>query len=141
MDFKNLKKYLIPALVVFIVITVFNMIFHGILMEKLYAQNSHFFRPHDQIEKHKYFMWIANLIYSTAFCYVYSKGHEKKSDLVQGARFGIWISLLIWIPNAIISYTVYPFPKALQLAWLLGYTVQSVISGITASMVFSKRTK
>ena len=139
MNPKDFKKYLMPIAAVFIVITIFDMIFHGSIMEKLYTLNSHFFRPHNVIEKHKYLMWIANFIYSSAFTVIYSKGHEKKDSITQGLRYGLWISLLIWIPHALVSYTVYPYPKALQLAWLIGYTVQSILAGITVSMVYSQK--
>lgn len=134
--YAELKKYIVPTIVVFVVITLFNMIFHGTIMEKLYAANSHFFRPQDEIHKHKYYLWLANLIYSFAFTYIYSKGHEKKESLTQGIRYGLWISLLIWIPVALVNYTVYPIPKILELYWLAGYTVQSLIAGITVASVF-----
>ena len=138
MGLKDLKKYLVPTLAVFVVITLFNMIFHGMIMEKLYTANSHFFRPQDAIHKHKHFMWLANLIYSAAFCYIYSKGHEKKSTIEQGLRYGLWISLLVWVPDAIITYTIYPYPKVLVFGWMIGYTIQSIIAGLTVATVFSK---
>lgn len=135
--YAELKKYIVPTIIVFIVITIFNMLFHGVFMEKLYLNNSEFFRPHDLICKKKYFLWLATLIYSVAFCYIYSKGHEKKeSNLMQGIRYGLWISLLIWIPDVIVSYTIHPFPKDLQIGWLIGYTVQSIIAGITIATVY-----
>ena len=136
--FAELKKYILPTVVVFVVITVFDMVFHGMLMEKLYLANSHLFRPQDEIHKHKYYMWIANLIYSAAFCYIYSKGHEKKNSLEQGIVYGLWISLLIWLPDALVSHVVYPYPKALQIGWLIGYTVQSILAGITIASVYKK---
>lgn len=138
--YSELKKYVMPTIIVFIVITVYNMIFHGMLMEKLYLANSQYFRNPDVICKHKYLMWIANLIYSFAFCYIYSKGHEKKEDTIaQGARFGLWISLLVWVPHTIVGYTVYPFPVALHIKWLTGYTIQSILAGIIAAKVFNKK--
>ena len=137
--YSELKKYVMPTIIVFIVITIFNIIFHGMVMGKLYMTYSQYFRNPDIIHKHKYLMWIANLIYSFAFCYIYSKGHEKKEDaLSQGTRFGLWVSLLIWVPQAIISYTVYPYPAILQVRWLAGYTIQSLIAGMTAAKIFSK---
>lgn len=138
MDLKGLKKYLVPTLIVFVVITVYNMFFHGMVMEKLYLANSHLFRGQDVICKHKYLMWLANLIYSGAFCYIYSKGHEKKNSIEQGIRYGLWISLLIWVPHAIITHVIYPYPKILVLRWLAGYTLQSIIAGITVATVFQK---
>lgn len=137
--FSELKKYVVPTIIVFIVVTIFDMVFHGIIMEKSYLANSHLFRPQDEIQKHKCCMWLANLIYSFAFCFIYSKGHEKKEDnLSQGLRYGLWVSLLIWVPQAIVSHTIYPYPASLELKWLLGYTVQSIIAGMTIAMVYLK---
>ncbi|OGI19512.1 MAG: hypothetical protein A3B68_04295 [Candidatus Melainabacteria bacterium RIFCSPHIGHO2_02_FULL_34_12] len=139
MDLKKLKKYILPAVSVFIVITIFDMIFHGILMEKIYLNNSHLFRSQDEICKHKYCFWIANLIFSFAFTYIYSKGHEKTDSLAQGLRYGLWIALLIWVPDALVSYSVYPHPKNLELAWLIGYSIQTILAGITVAYVFQKQ--
>lgn len=136
--YAELKKYLLPTVIVFIVITIFNLVFHGMVMEKLYLDNSHFLRPQDEIQKHKHYMWIANFIYSSAFVYIYSKGHEKKNAIEQGIRYGLWISLLIWIPDALVTFTVFPFPKAMHLGWLIGYVVQSIIAGITVATVYKK---
>ena len=138
MEFKKYKKYIYPAIAVFVVITLYNMVFHGILMEKFYLDNSELFKPQDEIQKNKHLLWLANLIYSFAFCYIYTKGHEKGEPIVQGIRYAIWISLLIWVPKAIIGITVYPHPKTLEFALLIGYTIQAVFAGITASLVFSK---
>lgn len=138
MWFKKNKNYLISTLTVFLVITVLNMIVHNILLEDLYLKNSHLFRPMDEIKKHCHYFMFGNLIFSGAFCYIYSKGHEKTGSVMQGIRFALWIILLMWIPFTITSYTIYPHPKNLELAWLLAYSVETIIAGITVSMVFPK---
>ncbi len=132
----ELKKYVMPTVAVFVVITLFGMIFHGMIMDDLYLKHSHFFRPQDEICKQKYYMWLANLIFSLAFCYIYSKGHENKETFAQGIRFGLWVSLLIWLPDALISYCVYLYPKKLILGWLIGYTTQSILAGITVAFMY-----
>lgn len=138
----ELKNLLLPTLAVFIAVTAFNIIFHGVVMDKVYLDNSHFFRPQDEIQKHKIYFWIADLIYSYAFCYVYSKGHEKKENIAsQGLKYGLWISLLVWIPSTIVSCVIFPFPIALQLRWLIGYVIQSIIAGMVVSYVFTKKLK
>ena len=139
MDFKKMKKYIIPAITVFVVITAYDMVFHGVLMEDLYNQNASLFRPQEFMCKNKYLFWLANFIYSFAFCYIYAKGHEKTDPIQQGLRFGIWVTLLVWIPQTIVSYLVYPHPANLELAWLGGATVQSLLAGVTAATVFSKK--
>ena len=138
MWFKKNKKYLISTLTVFVVITVLDMIIHNVLLEDLYLKNSHLFRPMDEINKHCYYFMLGNLIFSGAFCYIYSKGHEKTDSVMQGIRFALWIILLMWVPLTITSYTIYPHPKNLELAWLLASSIETIIAGITVSMVFPK---
>ena len=139
MDLKKIKKYAMPALAVFVAITIFDMVFHNIIMEKMYTQHANLFRPHNIICTHKYYFWMANLIYSFAFCYIYSKGHEKIDSISQGIRFGLWVTLLIWIPNTIVDYTVYAHPRSLEIAWLAGDTIQSILAGITAAYMFKRK--
>lgn len=134
----KLKKYLMPTLTVFVVIAVYNFIFHGMIMEKHYLAYSHFFRPQDEIKKMQTYMYLANLIYSFAFCYIYSKGHESGKNATQGIKFGIWVSLLIFLPQTLINIAIFPYPKALVLKWLIGYSVQAIVAGWIAATVFKK---
>ena len=138
MWFKKTKKYLIPALAVFVVLTIADMIIHDMLLKNLYLENSHLFRPMDEIKKHCNYFMLGNMIFSVAFCYIYSKGHEKGDPLKQGVRFALWIILLTVLPCTIVSYTIYPHPKNLELAWLLAYSAETILAGITAAMVFPK---
>ncbi len=135
---KKTKKYLIPALAVFAVLTIVDMVIHNVLMKDLYLANSNLFRPMAEIKKHCCCFMLANLIFSVAFCYIYSKGHEKKDSIVQGIRFAAWMILLITVPFTIVSYTIYPHPKNLELTWLLAYSVEMLLAGITVAMVFPK---
>lgn len=135
---KKTKKYLIPALAIFVVLTIADTIIHDILMKDLYLANSNLFRPMAEIKKHCYSFMLANLIFSVAFCYIYSKGHEKKDSIVQGIRFAVWVILLTVIPMTITSYTIYPHPKNLELAWLIAYSAEMLLAGITVAMVFPK---
>lgn len=139
MEIKGLKKYLVPTLVVFIVISIIDYIFHGIIMEKIYLANGHLFRPMDEIQKHKHYLWFSNLIFSGAFCYIYSKGIEKKNSIEQGIRYAIWITLLIWVPCTLATYVICPYPKSLVFAWLVGYTIETLIAGITVALTFPKK--
>ena len=138
MNLHNIKKFLLPLVAVFGVITVFNLIFHEFLMSKIYFDNSHLFRSQDEIQKGQTFMHVANLIYSFVFCYIYSKGYESGRSLAQGIRYGIWISLLIWLPQLIIDYTIFPYPKILQISWFIGYTIQTLLAGVTLAATYKE---
>ena len=138
MKLLSIKKFLLPFVAVFGVITVFNLIFHEFLMSKLYFDNSELFRSQDEIQKGQTLMHIANLIYSFTFCYIYSKGYESGQSLAQGIRYGIWISLLIWLPQLIVDYVVFPYPTVLQISWFIGYTVQTLLAGVTLATTYKE---
>ena len=134
----QIKKFLLPLVAVFGVVTVFDLVFHEFIMSKIYLEYSALFRAQDEIQKHSNLMHIANIIYSSAFCYIYSKGYEPGKSVSQGIRYAIWISLLLWIPQAIVHTVIFPYPKILQISWLIGYVVQTVLAGITVTTTYKE---
>ena len=70
---QDIKKFFLPVIAVFGVITVFNLIFNEFILGKYYLDYSHLFKPQDDIQKNSFLLHIANLIYTIAFCYIYSK--------------------------------------------------------------------
>lgn len=132
----NIKKFLLPVVAVFGVITVFDLVFHELIMNKTYLDYSHLFRPQDEIHKHQNLMHLANLTYSFVFCYIYSKGHEAGKGIAQGIRFALWITLLIWLPSTIVNHVIFAYPKILVISWFIGYTMQTVLAGITVSVTY-----
>jgi len=137
----TVKKLILPVLGVFGVITAFNLLFNEWVLSNYYLDYNHLFKPQDEIQKKGFLLHIANLIFSIAFCYIYSKGHEEKKSLAQGIRYGIWISLLIWLPMILTNIVYFPYPRTLEILWFVEYITQSILAGTTAAYIFNLKIK
>ena len=133
-----MKKYLIPIIAVFGLLTVWDVLFHGILMERIYLENSHLFRPQDEIQKNQNFLHLSNLIYSTAFCYIFSVGYESGKNIVQGIKYAVWVILLLWTPLAIHDCAIMPYPKALLISSFSGHIVETILAGLILASVYKE---
>lgn len=136
---KVFKKYIIPIITVFGLITVFDLVFHGVIMSKIYLEYSYLFRPQDEIQNNQNWLHLSNIVYSIVFTYIFSKFYRKNEPpLGQGIMYGAWISLLIWIPLATHNYVVFPYPKAIQVSTLIGHIIESILLGIAVSSVYTE---
>lgn len=138
MSKNNIKKFFIPTLGVFGVITAFHFIFNEIIIGGYYLEYNHLFKPQDEIQKNQNLLYLANLFFSIAFIYIYSKGHENKNPIVQGIKFGLWVTALMWIPLAIVNHVYYSYPRVLEIGWFIEHITESILAGVTAATLMTR---
>ena len=136
----KIKNILIPIIAVFGFLTVWDIVFHGFLMEKIYLENSHLFRPQDEIQKNQNLMHLSNLIYASMFCFIYSIGYEEKGPIKQGIFYAIVVIALIWIPKWIHDYAIFPYTKVLILSGLVGHIIETISIGIITGFTYKEET-
>jgi hypothetical protein len=84
------------------------------------------------------FLWliIGLLIFSVAFVHIYIKGAEAGTPVQQGMRFGIWATLIMWIPMNLLWYAVIKdHPLNVYLVDCAYRLVQMVLLGIIVAYV------
>ncbi len=131
----NTKRFLLAVVVVFIVHQALGYLIHQVLLMGLYEQTENLWRPAAEI-KHG-IMILNGLIWAFLFVCIFAKGYEGKG-LMEGIRYGFWIGLLISIPFAYDTYAVMPIPYSLALSWFIYSTIQIIISGAVAALLYKK---
>lgn len=135
----NWKRYLIAAIVVFLVYSIADTVIRTVLLARDYWQEdvARLLRPETEIWKRRPAGEFANLILALAFCFIYTKGLEVgKNWLGQGIRYGLLVGSLVSLPAALLQYMVYPLPLLLALKWIvLGYG-QMMICGIAVAAIY-----
>jgi hypothetical protein len=130
----NTKKLLITAFVVFIVLEVFNYLLHNVLLSSTYAMEdiAKVFRPMEDMQSKMWIMWIADLIWSFFFVFIFAKGYENKG-LMEGVRYGVYMGLFVQFTAAYAQYVVYPLPYSLTFQWFVyGFIVYIILGALTA---------
>lgn len=130
------KKVWIGAIVVFIVIAVFDYLLNGVLLTKEFEATASLWRPMAEMK-----MWIFFVTYAFIaffFTLIFSKGYEGKG-LMEGVRYGTYVAMLVSLPAAYGMYGSMPIPYSLALKWFLGGWVEFIACGIALTFVFGAK--
>ena len=132
------KKMFIAVLTVFIILEVTGYVIHGLLLSKTYEGLAAVFRPVAEMNALMWRMWLADVVWSFFFVFIFNKGFQNKG-LIEGVRYGIYISLFMNFVAAVAQNAVYPVPYTLALQWFIYGTIQNVILGVVVAY-FAKPT-
>lgn len=136
----NVKKLIIAFVVVFILLEATNYLVNMVILSSTYANPdiSKIFRPMAEMESKMWMMWIADLVYSFFFVFIFVKGYENKG-IMEGVRYGIYIGLFIQLLAAVAQNVFYPVPGYLAVQWFIYGLIQSVIFGVAAAMIYKPK--
>ncbi|MDQ3015975.1 MAG: hypothetical protein M3R25_04530 [Bacteroidota bacterium] len=77
------------------------------------------------------YMILGMLIFAFAFVSIYLKGVGGGTPVGEGARYGLWVTLLVFVPMGFIWYSLLSYaPLSEYLVDMLYHGVQMVIMGI-----------
>lgn len=131
----NAKKYLIAVIVVFVVYSAVAFVVHNVVLKPDYEalQVTREFR---QLVQRTPLIYLANLIFSLAFCYIYVKGYEPGKNWVgQGLRFGLLVATLL-APVALIGYVALPVSWILTVKVVAFSYLQVLIAALFAASIY-----
>ncbi len=136
----NVKKLIIAFVVVFILLEATNYFVNMVILSSTYAKPeiSKIFRPIAEMDAIMWRMWIADLVYSFFFVFIFVKGYENKG-LMEGVRYGIYIGVFIQFMAVVAQNVVYQVPAYLAAQWFIYGLIQSVILGITAALIYKPK--
>ena len=107
-------KFLLAAIVAFMISFVWGFISHGMLLHADYAQLPNLFRPESEGMSFLPYIMLSHALKGFALAWVYRQGvNPDRSWLAQGIRFGIIATLLITIPFYLVYFSVHPLPATL----------------------------
>jgi hypothetical protein len=129
------KRYLIAVIVVFVVYSGVAYPIHQVLLRPDY-ESLETVREFAEFTKRVPLLYLANLIFSLAFCFIYIQGYEpNKHWLRQGVRYGLVVATLL-APMALIGYVALPIPLLLALKLIVLNYVHLVITALVAAGVY-----
>jgi hypothetical protein len=132
----NWKKFFLAAISVFITYEILDWIIHSLILGSKYMEIQHLWRP-DMMDK-MWIMYVTAFIFSFLFIFIFTKGYEGKG-VAEGARYGLYIGLLMNIVGIFNQYAMYPIPLGLTLQWFFYGMIQFIIIGIVAASVYKPK--
>ena len=134
------KKLWVTFIVVFIVYFILDWLVNGVLLHSTYmAENvAKIMRPEAEVNSNMWMIVISDLVYTFFFTFIFSKGFENKGWM-EGLRYGLYVGLMVSLPMAYITYAVQPIPYSLALQWFIYGTLQNIIIGIVAALLYKPK--
>jgi hypothetical protein len=135
----NKKRWVLASIVVAVVVTVMEWVFHSVLLSGAYQATASIWRPYADMTRLTPYGWLATLFVSFVLVYIYHKGYEGKgSPIGEGLRFGLWIGLLTAVPMAVWSYVTIPMPFVLAFWWFVIAMVNMLVAGAFIGGIYRK---
>lgn len=138
----NMKKYLIAVLVVYVLYSGLAIVIHQIILKADYEPMiGTVTRPLSEFGQRAPLLYLANLVFALAFCYIYAQGYEPgKTWLGQGLRFGLIAGTLL-APFAVTVWVIYPVAGSLCLKWIVFGYLQVLVCGLAAAALYTAPAK
>ena len=130
------KKFVIAWIVLLIAWFVGSFVVHGVLLRSDYMQLTNLFRVEGDQQKYFPVMFLAHVILSGAFVWIYARGVEAKPWVAQGVRFGVAVALLMIVPIYTIYFVVQPLPGDLVIKQIVFDGVLMVILGMIVAWLY-----
>ena len=133
------KKFIIAWIVLFVAWLLGDFVIHAVLLRSDYMQLTNLFRVEGEQQKYFPLMFLAHVILSGAFVWIYARGVEAKPWLAQGVRFGVAVALLTIVPTYMIYFVVQPMPGELVIKQIVFDGVLMVILGTIVAWLYRDR--
>lgn len=134
----NTKKLVVAVLAVFVFLSAYGYLVHGVLMKDMYEATKEFWRPQEAMHRLMGLVYAGNFLFAILFCFIYTKGIEGESSATQGFRYGLWIGLLLYGPMTVAHYAYLPYPATLQLSWFASGVIGSIVAGTLTGVLYKK---
>jgi hypothetical protein len=131
----NIKKLIITVIAVFVLLEVTSYIIHSVILAKTYEGLVNTFRPMAEMENMMWRMWIADLVFSFFFVFIFTKGYQNKG-IMEGVRYGIYIALFMNFSASIAQNVVYNIPFSLAFQWGIYGAIQMVLAGVVTALLY-----
>jgi hypothetical protein len=133
------KKFVIAWIVLLIAWFLGSFVVHGVLLRSDYMQLTNLFRVEGEQQKYFPLMFLAHVMLSGAFVWIYARGVEAKPWLAQGVRFGVAVALLTIVPTYMIYFVVQPMPGEVVIKQIVFDGILMVILGTIVAWLYRDR--
>jgi len=131
----NVKRFVLACVGVYVVYQVLSFIINMFILGETYAALASVWRPEAEMMSKMWVMYLTSAVWTVLFCYIFIRGYENKG-IMEGARYGLLIGLLIGIPFSYESWVVYPITIGLAHAWAIMSVVLSIACGATLAAIY-----
>jgi hypothetical protein len=132
----TLRRIAVPALVAWLVDSVYGYVVFGVMLNNEFAQYPAVFRSFEAVSSLMPMMLASSLAGFVAVAYIFAKGHDGGSGLKEGLWFGVVLGSLMVFLVAVPSYVIYNVGQKLALEMIVCTFVEMVLDGVALGLVY-----
>ncbi len=131
----NIKSLLISIVVLFIAITVTDILIHGVWLSPVYEATKSLWRA--DMASGAYMGWLhaGHGLAAVAFTMLWAAGFAQNAKLSCGVKYGAMMALFTQA-NTLITYAVQPITLEIVWKWMVSGVLQGIILGIVVFWVY-----
>ena len=132
----NISRVALAAVAAWIVDAVYGFVVYGNLLKSQFARYPAIYRPDDSAMAFMPFLFGGILVAMFAAAYIYAKGYEGGSGVMEGLRFGVCIGFLIVGYDGIVNYAVMNIGRRLAGSMAIAGLVEWIIAGVVIGLIY-----
>ena len=132
----NFGRVAAAAVVAWVVSIACGFFVQEVLFAGLFAANASAFRPEAQMMANVPIGIAATLLGFFAFAYMYAKGYEGGSGVMEGIRFGLLIGVVVNAFGIVWFWVMTPIDGTLGVAMLLDSLVEPMLYGAIVGAIY-----
>ena len=136
----NLKRLLISIIVVFLALTITDILIHGVWLSPLYGATKELWRPEAEMSGGKYMAWlhVGHLLAAITFTTLWAAGFAQNAKASCAVKYGLFMALY-GQTHTLISYAVQPFTLEIVWKWIVSACVQGILLALILFKVYKPK--
>ena len=132
----NQKRVVMAAVITWLVSLGVGFFVNDVLLAGVYSANQAVLRPEADINSKLPFSLGFILLGYLAFAYMYAKGYEGGSGVMEGLRFGLCAGILVTCFGLIWQYVLYPITGTMAVAIIVDSILEFALYGIIVGLIY-----
>jgi hypothetical protein len=132
----NVTQWVVASVAVFVVLSILEFLVGRFMLGpwavRLFPTEP---QPEDMMTM-RVWVYLGRAIFSLIFVFVFTRGYEGKPGVGEGLRYGLWIGLLIYLPQFFMNIVLTHRPADFLAVRGLASLVEAVVSGLIVGMIY-----
>ena len=133
----NFARIALAAVVAWLVSIPVGSLANDVVLSGLLAANAAALRPEAAMTARLPIGFAAQLLGFFVFAYMYAKGYEGEPGIIEGARFGVLVGLLVNCFGIVWNYVVMPISGSLEVGLMAEALIEPIVYGAVIGAIYT----
>jgi hypothetical protein len=132
----NVTQWLVASAAVFVVLSIFEFLAGRLIIGPWAAQLFPVEPQPEDAMAMRLWVYLGRAVFSLMFVFVFTRGYEGKPGIGEGLRYGLWIGLLIYLPQFFINMVTMHRPADFLAVRGLASIIEVLVGGMIVAMIY-----